>query len=492
MAHSLVLLKFHSSLPLVGAAAMDELMSRPISDLSKLIQRKEISPVDLTREALDRIDRFDDTLKAFISRYDDDATAQAQHAEQEIQKGHYRGRLHGIPIGVKDNIYLSGKVTTMGSKIHKDYLPTHNAGVVDKLAEAGAVTLGKSNMHEYALGATTDNPYFGTCRNPWDLDKTPGGSSGGSAAAVASGMALAALGSDTSGSIRIPASVCGIVGLKPTYGRVSKYGVYPEAWTLDHVGPITGTVVDAAIMLDAISGYDAHDQSSLSIPPTKTFDSLTTDVRNLVIGVDEEFFFADVDDDIAAVVTAALDDLRSLGATLKKVKLSSLRNCIWALTIIDTSETTTVHDATLKSRPEDYGDDVRFLLECGALPSAVDYLQAQQLRRIIQMEFDQVFGQVDTLVAPTMPIRAPGVGETTSRINGKIVDTLESLIRLVGPANLAGLPALSVPCGLLDDLPVGMQLIGRPCGEQEILNLGAALESTDPLKGLRPRAYLTQ
>ena len=469
---------------------MAELMSRSLVELSELIKSKEISPVELTRDAFERVDRFDSRLKAFISRYDDDATAHALVAEREILDGHYRGRLHGIPIGIKDNIYLSGKTTTMGSKIHRDYIPTHDAGVVGKLAEAGAITLGKLNMHEYALGASTDNPYFGTCRNPWDLNKTPGGSSGGSAAAVASGMTVAALGSDTSGSIRIPAAVCGVVGLKPTYGRVSKYGVFPEAWTLDHVGPIAGTVADAAIMLDAISGADRNDPSSLLVPPTKTFESLTADVRNLVIGIDEEFFFADVDDDVAAVVMAALENLHDLGATLRTVRLSTLRNCIWALTIIDTSETTTVHDAMLKSRPEDYGDDVRFLLECGALPSAVDYLQAQQLRLIIQRELDEVFRGIDALAAPTMPIQTPSIGENSSTINGKSVDTLESLIRLVGPANLAGLPTLSVPCGLIDGLPIGMQIIGRPQGEQQILNLGVALESTDPLNGARPQAHL--
>ena len=243
-------------------------------------------------------------------------------------------------------------------------------------------------------------------------------------------------------------------------------------------------------MLDAISGADRNDPSSLLVPPTKTFESLTADVRNLVIGIDEEFFFADVDDDVAAVVMAALENLHDLGATLRTVRLSTLRNCIWALTIIDTSETTTVHDAMLKSRPEDYGDDVRFLLECGALPSAVDYLQAQQLRLIIQRELDEVFRGIDALAAPTMPIQTPSIGENSSTINGKSVDTLESLIRLVGPANLAGLPTLSVPCGLIDGLPVGMQIIGRPQGEQQILNLGVALESTDPLNGSRPQAYL--
>lgn len=468
----------------------DELMSRPIAELADLIQRKKISPVELTQSAIERADRYDSTLKAFISRYDEDALIQAKAAEREVQRGQYRGRLHGIPLGIKDNFYISGKVTTMGSKIHKDFVPSYDAGIIEKLAQSGAIFLGKMNMHEYALGGTTDNPHFGTCKNPWDLNKTPGGSSGGSAVAVASKMAVAALGSDTSGSIRIPAAICGVVGLKPTYGRVSKYGCFPEAWTLDHVGPIAGTVADAAIMLDAISGHDDRDPTSLSLPATESYESLSTDVSNLVVGVEEDFFFADVDDEVAGIVWAGIDRLRKLGATIKPIKIPTLRNCVYALSIIDTSETTTVHDSMLRSRPSDYGDDVRFLLECGALPSAVDYLQAQQIRRRIKLEFKEVFAGVDAIVAPSLPIRTPNIGELTSTINGTNFDTIDSIIRLVGPANLVGLPSLSVPCGVLGGLPVGMQLIGRPLGEQEILNLGAAFESTEPLNGYQPTAFL--
>lgn len=471
---------------------MDELMSRSIAQLAQLIQGREISPVELTKAALERVNRYDGTLKAFISRYDQDALNQAQLAEREIQAGRYRGRLHGIPIGIKDNLYIKGKTTTMGSKIHKDFVPSYDAGVIDRLTLAGATFLGKTNLHEYALGGTTDNPHFGTCRNPWDLSKTPGGSSGGSAVAVASRMAVGALGSDTSGSIRIPAAICGVVGLKPTYGRVSKYGCFPEAWSLDHVGPIAATVGDASIILDAISGHDHRDPTSLSVPSTHTYKSLSTTIRDLVIGVEEDFFFADVDDEVAGIVSAGIDELRRLGATIKPVRISALRDCEYALTIIDTSETTTVHDPILRSRPSDYGDDVRYLLECGALPSAVDYLQAQQIRRAIKHEFLDVFAGVDAIVAPTLPIKTPNIGELSSISNGAKVDTIESLIRLVGPANLAGLPSLSIPCGVLRGLPVGMQIIGRPLGEQAILNLGAAFESTDPLSGYGPTAFLSR
>lgn len=468
----------------------DELMSLSITQLAPLIRGGEVSPVQLTQAALERANLYDETLNAFISRYDEDALTKAKTAENEIHNGNYRGKLHGIPLGVKDNLFIRGKRTTMGSKIHKNFVPDHSAEVIDRLEEGGAVVLGKTNLHEYALGVTTENPHFGICRNPWNLDKTPGGSSGGSAAAVASRMTSAAIGSDTSGSIRIPAGACGLVGLKPTYGRVSKYGCFPEAWTLDHVGPIAGTVTDSAIMLDAISGHDCKDPASLALPATQTYESLSPEVGNLVVGVEEDFFFDSVDDEIARLVSHGIEELRALGVTVKSVKIPTLRNSVYALTIIDTSETTTVHAFSLRSRPADYGEDVRFLLECGALPSAVDYLQAQQIRMKLKREFEEVFNEVDALIAPTLPIRTPNIGERFSNINGATSDTAESLMRLVGPANLLGLPSLTVPCGHLEGMPVGMQLIGRYLGEQEILNLGVAFESTQWPVDRGPTAYL--
>jgi aspartyl-tRNA(Asn)/glutamyl-tRNA(Gln) amidotransferase subunit A len=473
----------------VSGVASD-LLSRPLAEVARLVKSRAVSPVELTRESLAQIDRYDSRLRAFISRYDEPAMRAARNAEAEVGRGEYRGPLHGIPIGLKDNIFLGGRVTTMGSKIHRDHVPDDDAGVVTKLAAAGAIVLGKTNMHEYALGVTTDNPHFGTCRNPWDLNRTPGGSSGGSAAAVASEMVFAALGTDTSGSIRIPAAACGLVGMKPTYGRVGKSGVFPEAWTLDHVGILTRSVADAAIMLDAITGHDLGDPASLKIAGTRCTDGLATDIRGLVIGVEEDYFFADVVDDVARIVRAAIDALRDLGATIKPIKLPSLRHCVWALTIIDSAETTTVHQSMLERRPEDYGDDVRLLLECGTLPTAVDYLQAQQLRRRIKEEIAEVFTKIDVMAAPTLPIRTPAIGETTSLINGSSTDTVEALMRLVGPGNLVGLPSMSVPCGILDGMPVGLELVGSPLGEQRVLNVGAAFEAIDPLHGLHAVAYL--
>lgn len=467
-----------------------ELAARSIAELSVLIASGEVSPVAVTDSALAMIEAHGDALKTFIEVYREEALADARTAESEIASGHHRGPLHGIPTAVKDNICIGGKRTTMGSKIHGDFVSDEDAGVITRLAQAGAVIVGKANMHEYALGGTTDNPHWGTCRNPWDTSKTPGGSSGGSAVALASNMAVAGLGSDTSGSIRIPASFCGIVGLKPTYGRVSRFGVFPEAWTLDHVGPMARTVRDAALVLDAISGHDPRDPSSLHLPSPRTADALRDSCEGMVIGVEEDFYFSDTDDAIAQLMLDGIEALRRRGATVKTVSIPGLRHAEFALTVIDTSETSTVHHANLRDHPEDYGDDVRLLLECGELPSAIDYLEAQQVRRSLRREMHRTFEHIDVLIGPTLGSRTPAIGETTALINGVLVNALASMIRHVGPASLLGLPCLSVPCGLVDGLPVGMQIIGPALGEQEVLDVGNAFEQTEPLGGRLPSAYL--
>lgn len=469
---------------------MLDLAAQSIDELSRRIGSREVSPVEVTDAVLNNISRYDDTLKAYIDVYRDDALDDARAAEAEIASGGYRGPLHGIPMGIKDNIYFADRVTTMGAKIHGEFVAGANATVVDRLADAGVVFLGKLNMHEYALGGTTDNPFFGTCRNPWDLSRTPGGSSGGSGAALASNLTIAALGTDTSGSIRIPAAFCGIMGLKPTYGRVSRFGCFPEAWTLDHIGPMTRTVRDAAIVLDAISGHDARDPGSLPQPPTTTASALRDSLEGVTIGIVEDFFFHDVDDEVARCVWEGVEELRRRGATIRPLVISGLVDVEWALTMIDTSETSTVHHANLRDRPQDYGDDVRLLLECGELPSAVDYLEAQQIRRRLRHEVQNSFDVVDVLIGPTLPIRTPTIGAVEGFINGRSVDALENLIRLVGPASLLGLPCLSVPCGIADDgLPVGMQIIGPALGEQEVLDVGHVLELSEPLGMTRATAY---
>ncbi len=467
-----------------------ELHLLSIAQVSKLLKKKEVSPVELTKICLDRIEEFNPKLNAFITVYSEEAMKQAKKAAHEIARDEYRGKLHGVPLAIKDNIYFADHVTTMGSKIHKDFVSDFDATTVVKLRESGAIFLGKTNMHEYALGATTDNPHYGTCRNPWHFGKIPGGSSGGSAAAVSAFLAYGALGTDTSGSIRVPAAACGLVGLKATYGRVSKYGCFPEAWSLDHIGPLTRTVEDAAIIFDAISGGDKNDPTSLDLKPTKLAKKLDGDLSKLTIGIEEDFFFHFTDVDVERQVRATISQLKIMGAKVKTVKIPSLKDAFWALTIIDTAETTAVHQPLMKEHAKDYGTDVRFLIECGYLPSAVDYLQALQLRRIIQQEVTAVFEEIDVLLAPTLPSKTPSVGELTSVINGKSVDTIETCMHNVGPGNLLGLPSISMPCGIIDGIPVGIEIIGAPLQELKVLNLARGLERTNPLGGQVPTAYL--
>ena len=446
-----------------------------LTDAAELLDRGETTSRRLTEACLTRIEARDHALRAFITVETEGALRAADAADARRRDNATSGVLDGLPIGVKDNLAVAGRTTTMGSALFRDHTPEENAGVVDRLEEHGTVRLGATNLHEFALGVTTENPHFGICRNPWDPGRTPGGSSGGSAVAVADGMALGAIGSDTSGSIRIPAAACGIVGLKPTYGRVSSYGCYPEAWSLDHVGVLTRTAADAAVLLDALSGHDPRVGSSLQLPPTTTAQDLSDD-RPLRIGIEEQFFFDRIDPAVEGVVRSALEDLARTGAELVPIVLPALADAIFALTVIDTAETTAFHDEQFRRHGDSYGDDVRQLVECGAIPSAVDYLHAQQIRARVQDEFLHAFTEVDVIASPALPIRTPRVGEATVRVDGEPRDRDGELMRLVGPSNLVGIPSVSVPCGMLDQMPVGMQFLGPALGEAAVLRAAAAVE----------------
>lgn len=465
---------------------MGELNTKSIAQLAPLLRDKQISPFELTEATLAQTDYLNDSLNAYIDIYREEAITAAKMAEEEILQGKYRGPLHGIPIALKDNIYVKGKVTTMGSKIHQDFKPHFDATVVNRLREAGAILTGKLNMHEYALGITTDNPHYGPCRNPWNANKTPGGSSGGSGAAVAAHMATASIGTDTGGSIRIPASACGIVGLKPTFGRVSKYGCFAEAWTLDHVGPMTKTVDDTAILLQALEGFDENDPTSVKVPKAYRLNAYAQDVRQMVIGINESYYFNDIDNDVDLLVRKRIKMLEDMGAKIEAVDIPSLQYCEYALTITDMSEASTVHHHHLKSRPQDFGEDVRPILELGEVPTAVEYLQAQQIRRKLKLEFEKAFTKIDVLIAPTLPIIPPEIGRDVALLNGEKVDLFDNVLRLTSPANFTGLPSLSVPAGLADGMPVGIQLIGDTFEERKILRVGNIIESMNPLEGKTP------
>jgi aspartyl-tRNA(Asn)/glutamyl-tRNA(Gln) amidotransferase subunit A len=467
---------------------MSEILAKKtISDLAPLLQRREISPVEVTKSVMDRVKKLNDSINAYIDiNKEEQVINSAKQAEKEIMKGSYRGALHGIPLALKDILYFKGEKVTMGSKIHQNFIPDFDATVVAKLKEAGALFTGKLNMHEYAYGGTTNNPHFGPCRNPWNLDRIPGGSSGGSGAAVAADMTIASLGTDTAGSIRIPASICGIVGLKPTHGLVSKFGCFPLSWSLDHIGPMAKTVGDAAILLQAITGYDENDATSVKTSSANYVKSLTGDIKGKVIGIEEDFFFRMIDKEVDSLVREGIRKLEELGAKIELVKIPSLQYSEFAEYMTFMAESALIHRNNLMERPEDFGEDVRKSLLMANIPSANDYLQAQQIRRRLSKEFSMMFEQVDVLIAPTLPVIASVIGEESVLINGQECSLTDTLIRLTSPANLVGIPSISIPAGFSKGLPVGMQIMGPAFSEELILNFAYAFEQANPLKGLKP------
>ncbi|GEN34214.1 amidase [Aneurinibacillus danicus] len=469
-----------------------ELAAKSIEELAPLLRDREVSPVEITEAVIHQTETYNKQINAYIKIDADAAMVAAKNAEKEIMDGKYRGPLHGIPMALKDIFYFKNEVATMGSKIHKDFVPSYDATVVEKLKEAGVVFTGKLNMHEYAWGATTNNPHFGPCRNPWNLEKIPGGSSGGSGAAVAADMTIASLGTDTGGSIRIPASACGIIGLKPTHGRVSKYGCFPLAWSLDHIGPMTKTVRDAAIMLEIIAGYDDKDPTCINIPTTSYTSALNGDVSKLVIGINESYFFRDVDLDVEKNVRQGIRLLEEMGARVVTVDIPALEYAELAEMITITSEASAIHHQNLIERSQDFGDDVRVLLEFGELFSAVDYLQAQQIRHQLDLDFRKAFQSVDVLITPTLPFTPPSIGQDTLTLNGKEVNFLDHVIRFTGPENITGLPAISIPCGFSNGMPVGLQIIGPAFKEDVILNVAYAIEQTNLMKSKKPDLSKTE
>jgi aspartyl-tRNA(Asn)/glutamyl-tRNA(Gln) amidotransferase subunit A len=464
-----------------------ELCYTSLRGLATLIQRQEVSPVEATQAALDRIEKFDRSLNGFITLLRDEALTQARVYEQEILAGRYRGPLHGVPIAVKDLFYTEGIRTTAGSRILLDFKPAYDATVITKLYDAGAILIGKLNMHEFARGATNTSSLAGACRNPWDTLRVSGGSSGGSAAAVAAGFCFGALGSDTAGSIRIPAALCGIVGLKPTYGRVSRHGVFPLSWSLDHVGPMARTVADTALMLQVIAGHDRHDPTTRTAVVPDYSAVLTKDIEGARLGIPQQFYLEQLDAEVRDSVRAALQTLERVGAQLEEVSLPLSKYAAAASRIIASAESAEVHEPFLKARSSDYTPDVRAGLLTGQLILGKHYLKAQRVRRLIRQEMTAALRRVDALVMPTVPIPAPRVGDATVGMGQETVDVTSALSRLTRPANLAGFPAISVPCGFTEgSLPVGLQLVGRPFAEATILQLAFAYEQESTWQRRRP------
>lgn len=454
-----------------------ELLEFDVATLSGKLRARDISPVELTEAYLGRIEQTDGSLRAYITVTDTMARKAAKKAEAEIAAGKWRGPFHGVPIALKDLVYTKGVRTTGGSKILADFKPDHDATVWTRLKRAGAVLLGKLNQHEFAYGITSSNPHWGIVRNPYALDRIPGGSSGGSAAAIVARSAAATIGTDTGGSIRIPAALCGCVGLKPTWSRVSRYGVIPLAYTLDHVGPITRTVRDAAMMLQVIAGADRNDSTASRERVPDFSAGLGGQISGMRIGVIRELNDG-LSDDVAHSFNAALETLRSLGATVDHVTIPSLPLAGIMNGVITWAEALEVHEEWMRTRPNDYGDDVRRLLEMGMMTPATSYIRAQRARARTLAEAIAVLATCDVLVAPASAVVAPKIGGThimEAREDG--VEVVSAILRFTQPFNCTGQPAIAIPTGLSPDgLPIAMQIIGRPFGEPEVIRVAAAYE----------------
>jgi aspartyl-tRNA(Asn)/glutamyl-tRNA(Gln) amidotransferase subunit A len=450
-------------------------LPRSLAALSREILAKHLSPVEVVKALLERIEV--DKTNSFVTVTAERALEGASQAEKEILAGRYKGPLHGVPVALKDIIYTRRVRTTMGSALHVDHVPEHSATVARKLEEAGSVLIGKTNTHEFAYGPTGDRSHFGPTKNPHDGRRITGGSSGGSGAAVAASLCYGALGSDTGGSIRIPAALCGVVGMKPTFGRVSKSGVFPLSWTLDHVGPITRTVEDNALMLNALAGHDPEDPYSLDLPEEDFTRDLNRGVRGARIGIPRDFYFEHVDEEVEARVRKAVEVFVSLGAEVREVEIPNLWETLHAQRLILGAEAYAVHEERLENEPEKFSEEVRERLMEGESPKAYRYANARRRGMLATEEFDHALDGVEVLLTLTLPITAPEIGQREVSIGDYEELVRSALTRFTGPTDLTGHPSLSVPCGTTaSGLPIGLQLVGRRFDEAVLYRFGHAYE----------------
>ena len=457
-----------------------ELYELPLIDVAAKIAAKEVSPVEVAQSSLDRLADTEPLLTAFVTVTPELALEQAKSAEKEIAAGNYRGPLHGIPLGVKDLYDTAGVKTTSSSAQRERYIPDTDSASVARLQDAGMILIGKTHTHEFAYGATTP-----TTGNPWAPDRTPGGSSGGSGAAVGAGVVHVALGSDTGGSIRIPAALCGTVGLKPTFGRASRVGVASLSWSLDHVGPLSRNVIDSALVMTAMSGYDRRDPATVNVPVPDMVGEIGAGVAGKRIGIPTNYYTEQLDPESAAAAAAAAWTLQSLGAELVEVTIPLAQHIIpteWAIMM---PEAAAYHQDQLRDSPEKFTDEVRTLLETGAAQLATDYINALRLRTLIQAAWKEMFAEIDVLLAPTLV--APATLRSDPFVtwpDGTVEAATTAYVRYSAPANVTGLPSLSVPSGFTSEgLPLGVQILGRPFAEPEILQVGYALEQNTDLVG---------
>ncbi|MDC0035695.1 amidase family protein [Chloroflexi bacterium] len=466
---------------------MDNLYQLTIGEASTLLSSKELSPVELVNAHLTRIEEIEHKLNSFITILGDTAKKSAAQAEKEILSGQWRGDLHGIPIGLKDLYFTKGVTTTIGSDVYKNFIPKYDARVTSNLMTAGAIILGKLQMHEFALGTTSYNPHYGPARNPWNTECITGGSSGGSGSSVSAGQCMGALGSDTGGSIRIPSALCGIVGMKPTFGRVSRYGVFPLSNSLDTVGPMTRTVEDNAIMLNAIAGHDKLDPYSakVEVPDFKTL--LEKDISNLKIARIDTYFYDVIDTEVLNLINKACDQFESLGAEVETVEIPVLDHTLAISGTILLTEAAEIHSENLKTKSSLIGADVKLRLQQGALTSGIDYVKSQRGRTLYNQKVKELFQTYDILLAPTVPVGAPFIKDESIDINGtqELIGPL--MARLTRPQNITGLPTISIPIGFTSKhMPVGMQLTAPAFEEGFLYNVAHQFENLSVMKNVIP------
>jgi amidase len=465
-------------------ATVAELCTKTLTDVAELIKKKEVSPVELTQAMLDRIAALDGKLYSYLTVTADLALQQARTAEQEIVKGAYRGPLHGVPIAVKDLCYTKGIRTTCASKILSNWVPDYNATVVEKLYAAGAVLLGKLGMTEFALAGY--HPSIHPPVNPWNPDRWPGASSSGSGVATAASLCFGSLGSDTGGSIRFPSASCGIVGVKPTYGKVSRYGVFPLGESLDHIGPMTRSVVDAAIILRAIAGFDAKDPTTRRETVRDYLDTVSNGVKGLRIGVDEAYCTNGTDPQVSKAVLATTSVLKDLGASIQEVKVLYINEATDIWYPLCAAETAAAHEQFYPSRADEYGPTFRAFLADGVKVSGIEYAKAQVTRQFVCRMLDDILQKVDLLLCPSMPTLPMQLKDFSPQaILSR--ENVGALLRHTAPFDLTGSPTISVPCGFsTEGLPISLQLIGRHGEEGLVMQAGHAYEQATEWHTRRP------
>ena len=478
-------------------SSLVDLTTLTLRELSSLISSRRISCVELIDQTLGKIRRLNPMLNAFITITEDSARRDAKHADSLIRRGKYLGPLHGIPISVKDLIYIKGVRSTSGSKILSDFVPTYDSTVITKLRSAGAIIVGTNNTHEFACGITNINPHFGSSINPWDTTRISGGSSGGSAVAVSAGMSSATIGTDTSGSIRVPSSLCGIFGLKPTYGRVSKYGVMPLAPSIDHIGPLARSAWDIAAILKIIAGHDPHDGSSAAVPvPDYLKDILRKTSllaangseknrgKDFKLAIPKQFFFDIIDPKVMDVFTEFVEKITACGISTSRVDMKSTEKIGDTWRAFRLGESAATHSEWVSARRQDYGDDVIKMLDKGMQITAVHYINAHKWKEEIKQSFLRAVEGYDAMLVPTTIIPAPLLNQNEVNIGDKMHEVYPSLSRLTTVFDVTGLPALNVPAGFVGDrLPVGVQLVGRPFEESQILKIAYIYEQYYKLQG---------